>query len=275
MEKKFSIALCYSSYSGNTRLVCQKIADYLAPISIEFYDMHSRPPINPLSYDLFGFASSVEFFGLPSKTIQWIRSIPEISEKKYAFIFLSYGGNPGTALIQLKDLVQSRNFRVIAGHALHCPESYPLLRVRGFKNANAPGEKKFRRFLMFLYILKDLIQSASEGKEILEARFRLGLMNYFFNIPDPLAARRTMGFKYLDEKACTLCKRCALECPFQAIIMDPYPIFNEEICTGCWKCYNRCPTQATYTRNLHGAGHYPEPSTLFKKKFDRLVKNNE
>jgi formate hydrogenlyase subunit 6/NADH:ubiquinone oxidoreductase subunit I/flavodoxin len=263
--------ICYHSNTGNTHLVAQKTAAFLAPFSVDLCDMKSHSPVNPLKYDFFGFASPVEFFGLPHKAKDWIGHIPKITAEKYAFILLTYGGIPGTAIIQMKDLVQSRNFRVIAGHALPCPESYPPLRARGFKNASSPNRKALLRFNMFAKILKELCFSALEEKEILEAKLRLGVVNYFFNIPDSNASKRNMGFKYLEKDRCIHCGLCVESCPHNAIIMkNTWPGFLEELCKGCWKCYNRCPTKAIYTSHIKGAGQYQGASEIFKQKMLKL-----
>jgi len=262
--------ICYYSATGNTRLICDKLGVFLDHFSVELCNMQFSPPMHPQDYDFFGFATSVEFFGLPYLTQQWIKAIPKISENKLAFILLSHGSIPGTALLQLKELVEEQNFKVFAGHTLHCPENYPPLRSKGFKSAKAPSEKDLKRFLMFSYILKDMLLSASKGTELLEAKFRLGLLNHFFNLPDKNAARRVMGFKYIDENLCTRCGICAQECPHRAIRLDKFPVFSEELCRGCWKCYNRCPVKAIYTRNLRGTGHYREPGRLFQDKMEAL-----
>lgn len=270
MEEALKGIICYYSATGNTRLICNKLAVFLDHFSVKLCDMQNSSPIHPEEYDFFGFATPVEFFGLPYLTQQWIKAIPKITERKLAFILLTHGSIPGTALLQMKDLVEEQNFRVFAGHTLHCPENYPPLRSKGFKSAKSPRDKELKRFLMFSYILRDMLISASKGTELLEAKFRLGLLNYFFNLPDPNAARRMMGFKYIDEALCTHCGICAQECPHQAVQLESFPVFSEESCRGCWKCYNRCPVKAIYTRNLRGSGHYREPAAFFHDRLEAL-----
>lgn len=270
MEEALKGIICYYSATGNTRLICEKLAEFLDCFSVKLCDMQNSETIHPQEYDFFGFASPVEFFGLPVFTQQWIKSISRIEKNKLAFILLSHGSIPGTALLQMKELVEEQNFRVFAGHSLHCPENYPPLRSKGFKSAKSPSDKELKRFMLFSYILKDMLLSASKGTELLEAKFRLGLVNYFFNLPDPNAARRVMGFKYIDENLCTRCGTCVQACPHHAIHLEAFPIFSEELCRGCWKCYNQCPFKAIYTRNIRGTGHYREPGSIFVEKMKAL-----
>jgi NAD-dependent dihydropyrimidine dehydrogenase PreA subunit len=221
-------------------------------------------------YDLIGFASPVEFFGLPKFIYDWFADLPTQKNHKLAFLLLTYGNIAGTAIIQFRTLVQEKGFRIIAGHTLHMPDNFPISRIKGFKASSSPNKQELSRFHLFASILKDLIESVKAGHEILEASFRLSLMNYFFNIPDRYAAKRSIGFKFVNEEICTSCSLCAKECPYNAIEMNCFPIFIEELCYGCWRCYNICPVQAIYTNKLKRKGHYHGPNDILLEKFETI-----
>ena len=70
------------------------------------------------------------------------------------------------------------------------------------------------------------------------------------------------------EKAqdCIECGVCERQCPYQAIRLEPKPVFDLSKCYGCWRCYNRCPEQAIYTAKLRGKAHYPSPSERLVRK---------
>lgn len=260
------ILICYFSNTGNTKLVCSYLKHFLNTVDCTLWDMNQDfyPAIE--KYDLVGFASPVEYFGLPKFIYDWFADFPKIDKLKLAFIVLTYGNIAGTSILQLRSLVQDKGFRVIAGHTLHMPDGLPISRIKGFTSANSPNKQELNRFHLFSSILKDLIESIKEGHEILEGSFKLSLMNYFFNIPDRYAAKRSMGFKFIHEDDCTKCGICAQQCPYHAIEMGEYPIFIEELCFGCWRCYNICPTKTIYTNKLKGKGHYSGiPDSLLEK----------
>ena len=259
--------ICYFSNTGNTRLICSYLKHYLGESDFLLWDMNQDTYPNMEKYDLVGFASSVEFFGLPKFVIDWFADLPHLKNQKLSFIITSFGNIAGTTILQLRNLVQDKGFRVIAGHTLHMPDSFPISRIKGFKASGSPNKQEMVRFHLFANILKDLIESMREGHEILEASFKLSLMSYFFNIPDRYAAKRSMGFKFVNEELCIKCSLCANECPYNAIEMDCYPQFIEELCFGCWRCYNKCPTQAIYTNKLKAKGHYSGPTDSLFEKF--------
>jgi ferredoxin len=219
-------------------------------------------------YDLIGFASPVEFFGLPKFIYDWFSDLPFLKTPKLAFLLLTFGNITGTSILQLRSLVQDKGFRVIAGHTLHMPDNFPISRGKGFTASSSPNKQELARFHLFSSILKDLIESIKEGHEILEASFKLSLINYFFNIPDRYAAKRSMGFKFVNEELCTQCSLCSRECPYNAIEMDCYPVFTEELCYGCWRCYNICPEKAIFTNKIKGKGYYSGPGESLLEKFD-------
>ena len=66
----------------------------------------------------------------------------------------------------------------------------------------------------------------------------------------------------IDEKRCTQCGECVLECPAGVIAMDAYPeMANEEGCFQCQHCLAVCPTAAVSI-----LGKNPDASSELKGK---------
>ena len=262
--------LCYYSNTGNTKLVCTHLKSYLDNISITLWDMNQDIYPNIEKYELVGFASPVEFFGLPKFVLDWFRDLPTLKKTKLAFLLLSFGNISGTSIIQFRNLVQDKGFRVIAGHTIHMPDNFPISRIKGFTSSGSPNKQELSRYNLFCSILKDLVNSMKEGHEILEGSFKLSLINYFFNIPDRYAAKRSMGFKFLDFDLCSSCRKCVEKCAYKAIEMLKYPEFIEELCFGCWACYNLCPSHAIFTNKVREKGFYTKPPDLLREKFKMI-----
>lgn len=267
-ETLLKVLICYFSNTGNTKLICQYFKNHFNELNVTLWDITNDVYPNMEKYDIIGFAAPVEFFGLPKFLFDWFGDLPSLKNPKYCFLILTFGNIAGTTLLQLRSLVRDKGFRVIAGHVIHMPDNFPISRTKGFSASASPNKQELARFELFVSILKELIGSIHEGHEILEASFKLSLINYFFNIPDRYAAKRSMGFKFVDEETCTQCALCVENCPYDAIEMNCYPLFFEELCYGCWKCYNICPTKAIYTNKLRQKGHYPGPSQSLIDKFN-------
>lgn len=257
----------YFSTTGNTKRMVEYFTYQIESVDFTLMDMKKLIMPDFTNYDVIGFAFPVEFFGIPRFVLNWIRHIPKQTTLRNTFLLLSFSNIPGTALIQARNELKNKLLKVIAGYALHMPDNYPISRMKGFTANQAPNQAEKNRFHLFIRIFNDLMDSIQEGHEILEASFRLSLVNYFMNIPDPNAAKRSMGFKYLDRQKCTKCAVCEKVCPSKAIHLNPYPEFNEVQCLGCWACYHHCPTQAIYTNKIRNKGHYlaENQPTLFDK----------
>ncbi|MHA1166891.1 MAG: EFR1 family ferrodoxin [Candidatus Hodarchaeales archaeon] len=263
----------YYSGSGNTRLACKYISRKLQNIQLELFDIVKADELPDLdSYDIIGFATFTDFCGQPFLFKEFLKKIPP-QKDKIAFIFLTYGFLFGNALRKMSKLVRNRGFKVIAGFALNTPESYPPANVRGIGNMNNPREKELENFNSFISNLDgDLLDYSQKGSRIVTRKIKTGVKNTLFGytigdrMHSPTRAREDMGEKFVDEKLCTECGRCAKGCPYNAITLNPKPQFDMTKCYGCWYCYNHCPEKAIYTNKFRGEGHYPRPSDQLRKK---------
>ena len=80
-----------------------------------------------------------------------------------------------------------------------------------------------------------------------------------------------MGEKFVDANACTECGICRDRCPYEAINLDPKPVFDHTKCYGCWSCYNHCPAQAISTKKIKGVPQYARPNDLLQNKIASLL----
>jgi len=246
----------YYSTTGNTKRMVDYFIRQTPTVSFTLMNMKELVLPNFSRYDIIGFAFPVEFFGLPRFVMNWIRHIPKQETERNAFLLISFSSITGTVLIQARNELKAKWLKIVAGHSLHMPDSYPISRIKGFTSNQSPTQQEKTRFRYFISIFNDLMNSLQQGHEILEASFRLSLVNYFMIIPDLSAAKKAMGFKYVDKVKCTKCGLCAQVCPVKAIALHPYPEFNELTCLGCWCCFHHCDTMAIYTNKVRNKGQY-------------------
>lgn len=257
--------VCYYSGSGNTELACQYVAKTIKNIEIDIFSIvgDGRPDLD--KYDVVGFATFTDFLGPPHFVQAFLEELPRQNNKP-AFVFNTYGSISGRTLKILDKWVTAKGFKVIAGHSLHTPESYPPMIAKGRGNEQAPSERNMENFAEFISELGNLLHLLEERGEIRRKRIGVGLLNWLFPTFSRTKARRDMGEKYVDESLCTECGICEKSCPYGAIRLDPKPIFDMNRCYGCWACYNHCPDKAIYTKKMRGVGHYPKPHVQLEQK---------
>lgn len=258
--------ICYYSGSGNTELACRYIAGNLKSIEFDFLNIitDGNPALE--KYDIVGFATFTNFLNVPPIIRSFIENLP--GQNKPAFVFNTYGFISGRTLGILEKLVKDKGFKIIAGHSLHTPESYPPMIIRGRGNEQAPNEKEMKDFNKFITVLDRLFNELNRDNEIGRAKIKIGLLNSLMPAFSLTKARDDMGEKYVDEALCNECGLCEKLCPYIAIKCSPKPVFEMNKCYGCWTCYNHCPVRAIYTAKYRGAGHYPQPIKQLKKKLN-------
>jgi ferredoxin len=255
--------ICYYSGSGNTRLACRYIAGHL-DVPFDLVDVVKKKEVGLETYDVVGFATFTDFGGPPYLFQTFIEGLPQ-QQDKLAFVFNTYGFWSVKTLRILERTVAAKGFNVIAGHSLQTPESYPPMIAQGRGAEDAPDEKKMSGFDTFISEIEQLLRNAKEGQRIEARRVRIGLLGSILPAFPRTRARADMGEKVVDESLCTECGTCEKGCPYEAIRMEPKPIFDQERCYGCWRCYNRCPEHAIYTEKYRGP-YYSKPNDQLREK---------
>lgn len=257
--------VCYYSGSGNTKLACRYIAGRMTNTELDIFNIITDGIPALEKYDIVGFATFTNFWGVPYIARTFMEKLP-LQDSKPAFVFNTYGFISGRTLRMLDELADVKGFKVIAGHSLHTPESYPPMIARGMGNEQAPSEKEMVSFNRFISELDQLVYRINNGEELPRMRIKIGLLNSLLLPSSPDKARKEMGEKFVDDEICTECGLCEKLCPYKAIKCTPMPIFDLNICCGCWTCYNHCPVKAIYTKKYRGVGHYPRPNAQMEEK---------
>ena len=256
--------ICYYSGSGNTRLGCEYIATNITNARFELFNIVTDGTPEFSEYDVAGFATFTDYFGVPRLMEQFVEGLEP--QSKPAFVFNTYGSMSGKTLKHLAQMATARGFRVIAGHSLHTPENYPPMISKGLAFRNAPSERELMKFRIFISSLDQTLGAIKAGEAIGKQKIEFGLLNSILPALSRTRSRKAMGEKFVDESLCVECGTCQKVCPYGAITLNPKPVFDMEKCYGCWACYNHCPKKAIYTRKCRGVGHYPSPSKLLREK---------
>ena len=141
--------ICYCSGSGNTKLACQYIKGKVKNIEFDLFNIITDGIPSVEKYDFAGFATFTNFLNVPYIVQMFIEKLPRQNNKP-AFVFNTYGFISGKTLKILDKTVRAKGFKVIAGHSLHTPESYPPMIARGRGNEQAPNEKEINNFNKFI-----------------------------------------------------------------------------------------------------------------------------
>ncbi len=257
--------LFYHSNSGNTRLTCEYLQQKLQAFDLTLHDVAVEPIPELAQFNVVGFATWTYFLGLPPFFQQFLANLPK-QTRKPAFAFNTFGMMSGQALKQLSGQLQDKGFELLAAHSFHTPESYPPYIIKEWDSADAPEPQELDAFHQFLAELDRKLVNLQNGAEPVSAKIKIGFFNHLMRPYSLAKARRQMGTLFLDETICTECGICQDVCLYNAIDMNPTPVFNADNCHACWACFNHCPEQAIFTEKIKGEGQYSEPIPEFVEK---------
>jgi ferredoxin/flavodoxin len=255
------VILFYNSYTGNTKLACEKVASLAGNADFDLRDCVHPGAFTIDDYDMVGFATFTDYWGPHSRILQFIESI-QYQNKKPAFILNTSAGMNGKTLPILRRAVSRKGFRVFAGFSLNAPENYPPLVAAGKTHIDNPDPKNLDAFYSWIKKL-DLILS-DDLRHVKKISMPYSPLWNLIPVFPRTFASKFIGRKQIDVSRCNNCGQCVKGCAFGAISMSTIPYFDEDSCMGCFACYNRCPVKAIYTRKLRDKGHYPQPDERYR-----------
>jgi ferredoxin/flavodoxin len=258
-------AICYYSGSGNTKLACKYLTQHIQEVPLDFINVTEthQPDLEP--YDIVGFATFTDFFAPPQRFQTFLTGLSP-QKGKYAFVFNTYGSFSGKTLKVLAQLAATKGYRILSGHSLHTPESYPPLNALGITSESAPKPGELEKFEGFVDRLATKIETLQAGGKPEIEGVQLNLLQRLMPALPRTTSQTLMGDKQVDVERCTECGICVAVCPYEAIELNPKPVFDETRCYGCWACYNHCPEQAIFTKRYRDVGHYAEPNAALREK---------
>ncbi len=251
--------ICYYSGSGNTKLACEYIKKNVTNSDFELCNIVEDGTPGFSSYDIVGFATFTDFLSVPKYMHVFFDGLNSMNGK-YAFVFNTFGAFSGKTLKHLSSLATKSGFNVIAGYSLHTPENFPPMISRNQSFVDSPSETEMTSFNLFITKLNSKFKSISLKQQITNGRVKFGFLGTVLPAFPRTQAKKDFGKQSVDKDLCTKCGICAKKCPYDAIVLNPYPDFDHNKCFGCWACYNHCPSKAIFTQKFKGIGHYSKPN---------------
>ncbi len=257
--------ICYYSGSGNTKLAIEYLRKKITVGEFELLDITKKSIPDFSKYDIAGFATFADFGGPPQLMYDFIKKVKK-QKNKPAFVFNTYGFISVHTLKQLGELVTSNGFNVILGFSLHTPENYPPMRNNKMAFDNAPKPKELRNFDSFINELEEKMKSVKSGQQLEPQKLKSGFMGLVFPKFPRTQSKKDFGIQQVQNELCVECGICKKVCPYDAVELNPKPIFDHKKCHGCWACYNHCSKKAIITPKFKGEHQYAKPNSQMIKK---------
>lgn len=257
-------AILYFSLTGNTKLACEYIKGKVQNVDFDLLDM--RGGVYDLNkYDIVGFASFADEYNIARFVRSYIENMSIVN--KPAFVFSTFGQENGATTKNMAEEISNKGFKVVIDHSLHTPENYPPVIKHSHGFINHPNTIEIDEFNIFINDLTEICEKIKNNETVSEKKVEASFKyNILTKLTGPKMMRTIMGRKKVNDELCVQCKKCVSNCPYNAIKMDSFPVFDESKCHGCFACYNLCPTKAIYTKGYNQNFHYPKPNKAVIQK---------
>lgn len=140
------------------------------------------------------------------------------------------------------------------------------MRKMGMGSDNSPSGRELGKFDEFISRLDDMAALIKSGGDPAPEKLMAGIIASLVPSFPRNKSKSDFGLQQVDEARCNRCGACAKGCPYEAIKLDPGPVFDQARCYGCWYCYNHCPQKAIHTSKFRGDFQYPHPTAEMMRK---------
>lgn len=232
-----NIVSIYFSPNGSTEKLVRKVSQAIGDYHIEKINLNTvesrRKKRKFKSNELVVFGMPVYADRLPSIAKDIFENIK--GDNTPCVIIASYGNRDyGDALLELKDNLVKRGFKMLSGAAMvgeHCLNTNVA--------SNRPDGKDEANIKAYGEKISEKLSSIRDIDHITDINVR-GKFPYH-----PLKAQHTPQG---DDK-CIQCGICEKNCPVDAINENDYRITDTNKCIFCGRCIQVCPTNARDVRD--------------------------
>lgn len=226
--KNMSLSLLHYSPTGGVRGICRQIGLLLNPEAAEYDLSRARPQELEFAKDDAVLVAAPVFGGrLPAHAAQAVRHLS--GHQTRAVPLVVYGNRAyEDALIELDDILTARGFKVIAAGTFVARHS-----IFGEVASGRPDDNDTR-------LIEELAMKAGE-----KLRKETG-SDMAVNVPGnrPYKERKTGMTTPLTADSCISCRKCAKNCPSEAIPLETPPHTIPGKCVLCMRCVHFCPLKA-------------------------------
>lgn len=205
--------------------------------------------------DTLGIVFPVYMWGIPLIIDSFLRKI-EISENIYVYAISNYGGLPGKALDQCKDILENRNIELSAGFMINMPGNY-IMGYEAFKEEkqNKLFKKEAEKIKEILLIIKERKKLKIEKSYIIIDRL---LADFMYK---GITKFHESDAKFTVDNNCSSCGKCEKDCPVKNIKMVNGKPRWQHKCEMCLKCVHYCPNESIdYEGKVKGKKRYRNPN---------------
>jgi ferredoxin/flavodoxin len=250
-----SIEIYYFTGTGNSLFIAKELCKQLSnSVIIPISSLENMKTIN-LKSEIIGIVFPVYYVDIPNIVMRFAKKLEDI-KGKYIFAICNYGGEAGTSLKHVKNILKTKGGELSAGFGVHMPQN-------AFNKPWENYEKLYDKSLARIDFIVKKIISRKKGVFYSNTLLHIILspLNLLFRLMTKSSLKRITGSPklsneeiedliYLTDKtfftneSCNGCGICEKVCPVNNIkLVSKKPKWQNH-CESCLACFNWCPQKA-------------------------------
>jgi ferredoxin/flavodoxin len=258
----------YFTGTGNTLAVARDLATELGDTKLIPLRQAMTPGGIIIEDDVVGIAFPIHFLDMPIIVKEFVQQI-RFTGSPYIFGIATCGERPGSALFNLRQLLEEKGSGLSAGFVFVMPENYigpvDLMGDASRREEKYANEKC--RIPAIAAAIREKKISMPEGSD--SALLRIGgkitrtLATSVYGIPR----------RFHATARCNTCRTCERICPTRNITVETNSVVWGNACTQCYACIHWCPTGAIEIGGrTTGKPRYHHPDVTMR---DMLIQRGE
>jgi ferredoxin/flavodoxin len=248
--------ILYFSATGNTDYVARLFKKELLKYNItsELIEIDKTPKFKD-DFDMFVLGAPIYCDAYPDYFVDYILKHLRLGKGRKVMLFSTRTGTEGAGPRLLGEKLKKIGFKIYGEFGFNMPNNYYLTMF-----PKTPEEQAVNCIREASKRVPTIVMDFNDGRRSFDSIKSINIIIAKLAYPIYKSYSYSWARKKLniDDKLCTRCNKCVVNCPTHNIKMLNNNISFNKSCISCQRCLHRCPNNAFMYKNKHFQQYKPD-----------------